>query len=182
MKGIEFKLLSELMKNSRRSDRELAKAIGVSQPTVSRAIKALEKNGFIKEYTIIPDFAKLGYELMAITLIKLRQELSGAQLDRATQLAKESLKKGPFEVVMVERGIGLGFSGVFISYHEDYSSYLNLRNWFKQFDFLEISRLESFLISLRDETRYRPFTFKTIAEHVNRKHSKLKLEREAKLE
>jgi hypothetical protein len=42
MKNIELKLISELMKNSRRSDRELAKAIGVSQPTVSRLIKKLE--------------------------------------------------------------------------------------------------------------------------------------------
>ena len=45
MKDVELKLISELMKNSRRSDRELAKTIGVSQPTVSRLIRKLEKNG-----------------------------------------------------------------------------------------------------------------------------------------
>jgi len=59
MKNVEWKLISELMKDSRRSDRELAQAIGVSQPTVSRTIKKLEKEGYIKEYTIIPDFHKL---------------------------------------------------------------------------------------------------------------------------
>jgi DNA-binding Lrp family transcriptional regulator len=32
MKDVELKLISELMKDSRRSDRELAKAIGVSSP------------------------------------------------------------------------------------------------------------------------------------------------------
>jgi DNA-binding Lrp family transcriptional regulator len=32
MKVIELKLVSELMKNSRRNDRELARAIGTSQP------------------------------------------------------------------------------------------------------------------------------------------------------
>jgi DNA-binding Lrp family transcriptional regulator len=36
MKELEGKWLSELLKNSRRSDRELAKAIGVSQPTTTR--------------------------------------------------------------------------------------------------------------------------------------------------
>jgi DNA-binding Lrp family transcriptional regulator len=71
MKEVERKLISELMKNSRRSDRQLARAVGVSQPTVSRLIKKLEKQGYIREYTMIPDFAKLGYELMAITLAKM---------------------------------------------------------------------------------------------------------------
>jgi DNA-binding Lrp family transcriptional regulator len=37
MREIELKVLSELMKNSRVSDRELAKKIGSSQPTVTRA-------------------------------------------------------------------------------------------------------------------------------------------------
>lgn len=53
MKDIEVRIISELMKNSRRSDRELAKAIGVSQPTISRTIKRLEKEGYIREYTMI---------------------------------------------------------------------------------------------------------------------------------
>lgn len=43
MKDVELKLISELLKNSRRSDRELAKTLGVSQPTVSRTLKRLEK-------------------------------------------------------------------------------------------------------------------------------------------
>jgi DNA-binding Lrp family transcriptional regulator len=37
MKDIELRLISELMKNSRRSDRELAKAIGISQPTIGNS-------------------------------------------------------------------------------------------------------------------------------------------------
>jgi DNA-binding Lrp family transcriptional regulator len=43
------------MKNSRRSDRQLAKALGVSQPTVSRTLERLEKQGMIREYTVIPN-------------------------------------------------------------------------------------------------------------------------------
>jgi Lrp/AsnC family transcriptional regulator for asnA, asnC and gidA len=74
MKETELKLISELMKNSRRSDRELAKAIGVSQPTVSRMITRLEKEGVVKEYTIIPDFHKLGYSLVAIMLGNVKEE------------------------------------------------------------------------------------------------------------
>jgi DNA-binding Lrp family transcriptional regulator len=65
MKKIEWMLLSELMKNSKQSDRELAKKIGASQPTVTRTRTRLEKEGYIKEYTIIPDFSKFGFELMS---------------------------------------------------------------------------------------------------------------------
>jgi DNA-binding Lrp family transcriptional regulator len=53
MKTVELRLMAELMKNSRRSDRDLAKAVGVSQPTIGRTIKKLEKEGYIKEYTPI---------------------------------------------------------------------------------------------------------------------------------
>jgi len=35
MKDVKLKLISELMKNSKKSDRELAKVIGVSQPTIT---------------------------------------------------------------------------------------------------------------------------------------------------
>ncbi len=36
LKPIDYKILFELMKDSHRSDRQLAKALGVSQPTVTR--------------------------------------------------------------------------------------------------------------------------------------------------
>ena len=60
MKNTELRIISELMEDSRRSDRELARAVGVSQPTVSRMIRKLEKDGIIREYAVIPDFSKLG--------------------------------------------------------------------------------------------------------------------------
>jgi len=43
MKEIELKLLAELLNNSRRSDRDLAKVIGTSQPTVTRTRIRLRK-------------------------------------------------------------------------------------------------------------------------------------------
>ncbi|MGD0160671.1 MAG: Lrp/AsnC family transcriptional regulator [Candidatus Bathyarchaeia archaeon] len=48
MKDLEIRLISELMKNSRRSDRQIAKELGVSQPTVSRTIARLEKEGILR--------------------------------------------------------------------------------------------------------------------------------------
>ena len=59
LKGIDFKILSELLKNSKMSDRKLAKKIGVSQPTVTRRRAKLEKD-VIDCYTLIPEWEKLG--------------------------------------------------------------------------------------------------------------------------
>jgi DNA-binding Lrp family transcriptional regulator len=56
MKPVMLKLVAELFRNSRKSDREMARKLGVSQPTVSRMRGKLESEGVIQEYTIIPDY------------------------------------------------------------------------------------------------------------------------------
>jgi DNA-binding Lrp family transcriptional regulator len=166
LKEAELKLVVELMKNSRRSDRELAKATGLSQPTVSRLRMKLEKGGYIKEYTMIPDFEKLGYEILAITFVKLGKNLEPEQIDEARRIAKEDLEKTPFAVVMLERGLGLKYDGVIVAFYEDYVAYSKHMDILKQYSFLETSEIESFLISLKDTVRYRPLTFKALAEHL----------------
>jgi DNA-binding Lrp family transcriptional regulator len=166
MKEVVLKLVSELMKNSRRSDRDLARAIGTSQPTVTRIRNKLEKEGYIKEYTMIPDFRKLGYELLVLTFVELRKVVTPEEVEKARKIAKEILKNELFESVMAERGLGLGYTGLFISFHKDYASYLKFTQWLRKFTFLEVSKIDSFLINLADEIRYRPLTLSTLAKHL----------------
>jgi DNA-binding Lrp family transcriptional regulator len=66
LKDIDYKIISEHIKNSRISDRELAKKVGVSQPTITRKRTIYEKERLL-EYTSIPNFQKLGIEIMAFT-------------------------------------------------------------------------------------------------------------------
>ncbi len=169
MKDVELRLVSELMKNSRRSDRELAKTVGVSQPTVSRTVKRLEKEGYIQEYTMIPNFAKLGYRILALTFVKLKQSLGEQEIDRARKIANEAIKTGPFEVVMLERGIGLDSDGVFISYHLDYNAYVKFMELLRKFEFLRIDEIRTFLVNLEDEVRYRPQTFSLLSQHITKR-------------
>jgi DNA-binding Lrp family transcriptional regulator len=166
MKDVELKLVSELMKNSRRSDRELAKAVGVSQPTVSRLVKRLEKDGLIKEYTMIPDFRKLGYQLLALTFVKLREPLGSEETDKARKIAKQELEESPYGIVLLERGIGLGYDGVIVGLYEDYAAYTEHRNKLREYPFLEVTDVEGFLISLDDEVHYRPLTLQTLAKQL----------------
>jgi len=50
MKEKMGKVLLELLKDSKKSDREIAKDLGVSQPTISRMRSRLVKEGVIKEF------------------------------------------------------------------------------------------------------------------------------------
>ena len=172
LKDIELKLIAELMKNSRRSDRELAKALGISQPTVGRIIKRLEKQGVIKEYTMIPDFAKVGYKILALVFVKLKQPLNQEQIENARNIAKKSLAIGSLEVVMLERGFGLNHDGVFMTYQKDYSTYLKFIEWLKKFEFLAIEKIESFIVNLDDKVRYRPLTYSFLAQEISQTKEK----------
>ena len=166
IREIELKVLSELMKNSRISDRELAKHLKVSQPTVSRIRNRLEKEGYIKEYTFIPDFTKLGYNLMAVTLVARAKEF--AQKD-TTALFKEAQKwagKTGFDTVVALRGIGFGYDAVILSFHESYSAYQERIKEIKQFPYIDVERITSFLVDLTDKAQYRPLTLSTLADHL----------------
>jgi len=75
MKERMFDLLLEFLKDSKRSDREITKVLNVSQPTITRMRQRLVKDGAIKEFTVIPDFVKLGYEIMAITCVQVKEKM-----------------------------------------------------------------------------------------------------------
>jgi DNA-binding Lrp family transcriptional regulator len=168
MKDVELKLISELMKNSRRSDRELAKVLGVSQPTVSRAIKKLEKEGIIKEYTMIPDFRKLGISLFVVTFVKHAKQVDSKDLDELRKMGIERARQeNSPETIMAERGIGLGYGSVILSYERDYSSYLELVGRLKKFQHLDLGNIQSFLVDLNDTVHYRPLTFATLAKYIS---------------
>ena len=87
MRNVELKLISELMKNSQRSDREIAKAIGVSQPTVTGTKAKLKREGCLLEYTLIPNFEKLGYEIFDLTFASIKQTFSLEQAEEARKTA-----------------------------------------------------------------------------------------------
>ncbi|NWG10523.1 AsnC family transcriptional regulator [Candidatus Bathyarchaeota archaeon] len=165
MKDVKLRLISELMKNSRRSDRELARAIGVSQPTITRLRAKLEGEGNILEYTVMPNFVKLGYHLFALTFINMKTAISPEEADKVRQIAQELAKKAPSNIVVIERGMGLGYTGVVGSFHKDYASYAELIEEIKRSPHLE-SKTESFLINLDDKIHYRHLTFRTLAEHL----------------
>ena len=155
LKENEIKILFELIKGARRSDRELARAIRVSQPTVTRTRTKLEKMGFVKEYTIIPDLRKMGYELLVFTFMSFAQDKP-----ELFDSAREWIKKQP-SVIFANNGEGPGMNSMMLSIHTDYASYTHLvtdlrRDWQPN-----LTNLQSFIISLaRTDLAIRDFSFR----------------------
>jgi DNA-binding Lrp family transcriptional regulator len=150
LKTVESKLISELMKDSRRSDRELAKSIGVSQPTVTRLRARLEKEKVIREYTMIPDFQKLGFKILAITSLAMVKEPDSKEFERALRTFQN--------VLMFERGLGLKSSHMVVSLHEDYSSYAEFKRKLEENEFWEVMDSASFLVNLNEDSGFLSFS------------------------
>jgi DNA-binding Lrp family transcriptional regulator len=163
MKDVELKLISELMKNARKSDRELAVAIGVSQPRVSRMIKKLEKEGIIKEFTMIPDFAKLGYELMSLTFIKLKDWPNPDEVKPLRNTISQELHKDIFPDLLNDRGLGLDSDGIIITLHRSYSDYTKQMDHTRSRPFVKTDHIESSLIDLKDPFHHRSLTLSLVA-------------------
>jgi len=120
MRKIMEKLLFELLRDSKRSDRELAKVLEVSQATVSRMRNKLVRDGVIREFTIIPDFVKMGYTIMAISSFKNKTAVTPELREKG----EKWMNKYP-NVIFASRVQGMGKNAVIISLHKNYTDYSN---------------------------------------------------------
>jgi len=136
-------LLLELLKDSKRSDRELAKVLGVSQPTITRMRSRLVEEGVIKEFTVIPDFVKMGYEIMAISCVKKKKALT-----EITKKAIEWARKYP-NIIFAARAEGMGKNGVMISLHKNYADFSNFVAEQLQYWEDDIENYDIMLVSLK---------------------------------
>ena len=148
-------LLYELMKNSKRSDRELAKAAGVSQPTITRMRKNLEESGFIREYTVIPAFEKLEFEIMALNF------LSTNIVPEHVKEVHEWILKNP-KILFSSSGEGLnGKTLLLVSIHKDFTDFSTFTHELRNFFGSKISSIESFLNSIKTDV-IKHFSFKNL--------------------
>ena len=163
LKGIEIRIMAELMKNSRRSDREIAKTVGTSQPTVSRTIKKLEKEGFIREYTMVPDFSKLGFQIAGFTRFELDEK---PYPDRGK--ARNAIMEAYACLSGVE-GIGEQANRMFVNLYESYSEYSEAMNTLRAVPIIDARNIDSFLVDLNDRKSYRYLSMSAVANHLLRR-------------
>jgi len=163
LKTIDYKLLSELMKDSRRSDRQLAKVLGTSQPTVSRRRVNLEKS-FIEGYTAIPKWEKIGFELVAFNFVKHKIKFAKPEERKeAFRKVEEWMMKQP-NVILAISGKGMGWDGIFVSFHKSYSDFAEfMRTHDNEFSELLIES-QSFISDINPTTIRKPFHLKYLAD------------------
>ena len=73
-RDLDTRLLRELQRDARRSNRQLADTLGVAASTVGARLKDLEERGVIRGYRAVLDYGRLGLGLVAVTRIKARGE------------------------------------------------------------------------------------------------------------
>jgi DNA-binding Lrp family transcriptional regulator len=167
MKDTELKLVSELFKNSRRSDREFAKVLGISQPTVSRMIKKLEKEGIVQEHTIIADFRKLGIELVVFTFgVWSPEKIKDYSQDKRVEKAQSFLSEHP-NVIFASSGDGLGMERVMVSLHKSYDDYSKFIQQART-EWKGLVKLESFIMSLDSSVVTFPFSLRNMGKYIGK--------------
>jgi DNA-binding Lrp family transcriptional regulator len=151
----DLELLFALIKGARRSDRELSKVLKVSQPTVTRKRAKLEKDGYVKEYTIIPDLAKMGYDFVAVTFLSFAEDRPEL-FDKAREWTKNKSC-----VIFAVNGEGMGMNSIMVSAHMNYASYSKLITALRRDWQPNLKNVESFMISLaRPDLVIKPFSFR----------------------
>ena len=151
-----MRLLLELLKDSKRSDRELAKVLDVSQPTVSRMRSRLVKEGTIRDFTVMPDFVKMGYEIMAINCFKSKTS------EEIAERAKKWVMSKP-NIIFAAAAQGMGKNAVMISLHRNYTDFSNFLGEVLAEDENVMEDYDTMLISL-ERRIVKPLSLKYLAE------------------
>jgi len=156
-------LLHELMKNSKRSDRDLAKILDVSQPTLTRMRKRLEKEGFILDYTAIPNMPKLGFEIIAFTFLDIdRYDSKTGELDVALGERAHKWVAHNSKIIFAAGGEGLmGKNCMMISVHRDFTDFTDFISDFRAQGAARIKDMDTFLVSLKAKMP-KPFSFRNL--------------------
>ncbi|MCK5593801.1 MAG: Lrp/AsnC family transcriptional regulator [Candidatus Aenigmarchaeota archaeon] len=119
LKKKEKAVLLKLIKNGRKTDKQIAKELDTTQPTVTRIRQKLEREKNILEYHARPSFKKIGLNIIIITFMQW------ADYSKKEELAKfiKDMKTNK-NILCFARGNGLsGRTAVFISAHKDMKCY-----------------------------------------------------------
>jgi DNA-binding Lrp family transcriptional regulator len=166
LKNIELKLISELMIDCSRSDGELARILHVCQPTVSRVKKKLEREGYIRGYSAIPDFSKIGFDILAITFAKFKGPVAAEELEKARDGVRQWLNRESSPAILGMSGFGVNADRVIITLHEKYSDYDDFTRFIENQPLVAVEGVKSFLINLSNKSHFLPPSLNYLAGYI----------------
>jgi DNA-binding Lrp family transcriptional regulator len=71
---IDLRILSELQRDGRIRNNELADRVGISEPPCRRRVRALRERGYVSAVRATLDETLLGYEVISFVLIQLQSQ------------------------------------------------------------------------------------------------------------
>lgn len=163
LKSIDYKILAALMKNAKISDRQLAKEIGVSQPTVTRRRARLEREA-IDGYTTIPKWKVLGFEILAFTFVKSKQDLwLKEKYDVTRDRGRQWLMQHP-NILMSGGCRGMNMNGFLVSVHKSYSDFDKFMTEHRMQLGDMVTDVESVIVNLEGPDILKPLHLKYLGE------------------
>ena len=109
----DWMILSELQRDGRLSNAELAQRVGLSAAPCWRRVRALEQNGYITGYRAVIDRHRIGLDVLAF--VRLDAERNRGDLTREMELAIRKIPEviachyisgtGTFELQVVARDL-----------------------------------------------------------------------------
>lgn len=91
-------ILDELLKDSRKTTKAIARELDIPRATVHDRIVKMEQKKLIKKYTAIPDYSQLGIGVTAFILVQFSPQEGMSQRETAEEIAE---LKGIHEVHMI---------------------------------------------------------------------------------
>jgi DNA-binding Lrp family transcriptional regulator len=144
MKKRNREVFLELIRNSKKSDREIAKKLGISQPTVTRIRKKLEKK-IIKSYTALPVFPEIGIDLISFNFGRCENP------HKDVEICFKNMAKKNKKIIFISAGEGLGKNCLIVALHKDYRDYLDFLKFIRSQCKSAKNEFESFLVPTSKE-------------------------------
>ena len=84
----DFRVLEILKENSKLTTKQIAKKLNLPITTVHNRIKKLERNGIVKNYTVVLDHKKLGRNISSYVLVTVRYDKEETSQERIAREIK----------------------------------------------------------------------------------------------
>lgn len=94
----DLKILFELRRDSRQTTQALSRILDIPRSTIHERIKKMVQNGYIKQFTVIPDYKKIGLPITAFIHVSF---LPNPEISQRILAEKISKLEGVHEVHIV---------------------------------------------------------------------------------
>ena len=113
-------ILEQLAKDSRQSTADISRKTGIPRMTVHERIKKLTKQGIIEQFTIKPNYSKLGKPVTAFILVayapghKMAQETVAAKIAKIPGVHEVHIIAGEWDMLLKARASSIEEMGTLV--------------------------------------------------------------------